>query len=126
MPSDFLVVDDSSVMRKIITKTIREAGYNSEKIHEAGDGKEALKVLKKQTVDLILCDWNMPTMDGMTFVTTLREDKSNSNSEVPIVMVTTEGSMGKIEEALDKGVNDYITKPFDADKLRIKLKKIFK
>lgn len=124
MASEFLVIDDSSVMRKIITKSIKQAGYDTVNILEAGDGEDALSVLKKSVVDLILCDWNMPKMDGLTFVKTLRGDSKNKNNNIPVIMVTTEGSMGKIEEALDSGVTDYITKPFNSDKLKIKLKKI--
>ena len=126
MASGFLIVDDSSVMRKIITKTIAQAGYDTVKILEAGDGQDALSVLSKNEVDLVLCDWNMPKMDGLTFVKTLRGDSNNKNSNIPIIMVTTEGSMGKVEEALDGGATDYITKPFTADKLKMKLAKVLK
>ncbi len=110
-----LVVDDSAVMRKIVIKALVEAGYTD--ITEAGDGKDALA--KVADVDIILTDWNMPLMDGLTFVKEVRK-----RSKIPIVMVTTEGGQREVLEAMKSGVNDYIVKPFTSNVLLHKLEKV--
>ena len=85
-----LIVDDSSVMRKIVERSLRQAGVNLTQVLEAGNGAEALAVLEQNQVDLILCDINMPIMDGLEFVKQLA-GVSNAKG-VPVVMITTEGS----------------------------------
>ena len=110
-----LIVDDSGVMRKIIQKNIKEAKLIVDEFVEAGDGKEALGKLKGQTVDLILCDWNMPNMSGIDFVRTIKSTAEYSN--IPIVMITTEGSESMRQEAENAGVKGYITKPFTPQQL---------
>lgn len=114
-----LIVDDSMVMRKIVVKSLRAAGFDIEPI-EAADGKEALKKVNAK-VQLIITDWNMPQMDGLSFAKKIKEDKNTKH--IPIIMLTTEGSMAKFEEALDCGVDDYVTKPFTPEKLKKKLDK---
>ncbi|MCP5006966.1 MAG: response regulator [Planctomycetes bacterium] len=114
--SKVLLVDDSAVMRKIIQRNIKESGLIVEEFVEAGDGTQALDKVNATELDLILCDWNMPNMSGIEFVKTLRS--LNLPKEVPVVMVTTEGSDAKKTEAKESGANDYITKPFTADQLR--------
>ncbi len=114
--SKVLLVDDSAVMRKIIQRNIKESGLIVEEFVEAGDGAQALDKVNATELDLILCDWNMPNMSGIEFVKTLRS--LNLPKEVPVVMVTTEGSDAKKTEAKESGANDYITKPFTADQLR--------
>ena len=85
-----LIVDDSSVMRKIVERSLRQAGIELEKVVEASNGAEALVALQDNVVDLILCDINMPVMDGLEFV---RQVATVENAKgVPIVMITTEGS----------------------------------
>ena len=107
-----LVVDDSAVMRKIVIKAFGEGGHTD--IVEAKDGKDALS--KAADVDIVFTDWNMPVMDGLTFVKELRK-----TSKVPIVMVTTEGGQKEVLEAMKYGVNDYIVKPFTPSVLISKL-----
>ncbi|MEG3638098.1 response regulator [Magnetococcus sp. PR-3] len=116
-----LIVDDSSVMRKIVTRGLRQAGFAIDEILEAGDGQKALEVLKDNQVDLILSDWNMPNMDGLTFVKEFRKI-----GQTPIVMVTTEGGEGKVNEAVASGANGHIKKPFTPDTLKETLGQFFK
>ena len=111
-----LLVDDSAVMRKIIQRNLKESGLVIDEFLEASDGKQALDVVNKSAVDLILCDWNMPNMSGIEFVKTLRS--LNMPKKIPIVMVTTEGSDAKMAEAKESGADGYLTKPFTADQLR--------
>ncbi len=111
-----LIVDDSSVMRKIIERSLRQAGLDLEKIVEAGNGAEALGVLRDNPVDLILCDINMPVMDGLEFVRQIGTVESAKG--VPIVMITTEGSESHVVQALSAGARGYIRKPFTPDQVK--------
>ena len=110
-----LVVDDSAVMRKIVIKALMEGGHTD--IVEAANGKEALS--KSGDVDVVFTDWNMPVMDGLTFVKEFRKD-----SQVPVIMITTEGGQKEVLEAMKSGVNDYIVKPFTPSVLVSKLESI--
>ena len=114
-----LVVDDSATMRKIIAKGLREAGCPCEVI-EAADGARALEALRGADFDLVLCDINMPGIDGLALVRSARADATIA-SELPIVMITTEGGLEKVEEALAAGATDYLRKPFSSDLLRAKI-----
>lgn len=116
-----LIVDDSLVMRKLIVKSLKQTGVDVDAV-EASDGKDALQKLDPKTIKLIISDWNMPQMDGLTFVKKVKEAKDKKH--IPIIMLTTEGSMAKFEEALNCGVDDYITKPFTPEKLKKKLEKV--
>ena len=116
-----LIVDDSSVMRKIVTRGLRQAGFKIDEILEAGDGAQGLAAATSNQVDLILSDWNMPNMDGLTFVKELRKVQ-----QTPIVMVTTEGGESKVKAAVDSGANGHIKKPFTPDTLRETLGQYFK
>lgn len=112
-----LVIDDSKAMRMVLRKIMGEAGYE---VSEAGDGSEALIRLKElDHVDLMLVDWNMPVMDGLEFVRTVRED--SAYDEIPMMMVTTEDGMDKIVEALEAGANEYVMKPFTSESIIEKL-----
>lgn len=111
-----LIVDDSSVMRKIIERCLRQAGVSISKVHEANDGYEGLSVLQANPVDLILCDINMPTMDGLEFLRALAT--SDEARRIPVVMITTEGSEDRVYEALSNGARGYIRKPFTAEQLK--------
>ena len=113
-----LVVDDSTTMRRIICNSLRAAGFTD--LVEAGDGNEALKQVAG--VELVLTDWNMPGMDGLSLVKALRSQASTSR--VPIIMVTSEGAREEVMEALAAGVNDYIVKPFSRDILAVKVKEV--
>jgi two-component system chemotaxis response regulator CheY len=112
--ANVLIVDDSSVMRKIIMKGIRQAGFDIEETFEAGDGLEALAIVKQQAgLTVVFCDWNMPNMDGLTFVKEARA----AGITTPIVMVTTEGGQESMDSAKAAGADGYISKPFTPEKL---------
>jgi two-component system, chemotaxis family, chemotaxis protein CheY len=111
-----LIVDDSSVMRKIVERSLRQAGLDLAPVLEAGNGAEALAALQKNKVDLILCDINMPVMDGLEFVKKLAGVENAKG--VPVVMITTEGSEGHVVEALSAGARGYIRKPFTPDQVK--------
>jgi two-component system, chemotaxis family, chemotaxis protein CheY len=111
-----LIVDDSSVMRKIVERSLRQAGINLSEVQEASNGAEALGVLDNGSVDLILCDINMPVMDGIEF---LRQVKGVQNAQgVPVVMITTEGSESNVVQALSIGARGYIRKPFTPEQVK--------
>ena len=120
-----LIVDDSSTIRNIIGNVLVELGVKKENISQAHDGISAWDTLKNKHFDLILTDWNMPNMDGLELVDTIR-GKYTSNKDIPIIMITTEGSKDEVLTALDAGVNNFISKPFNAETLRIKLEGLIK
>jgi len=111
-----LIVDDSSVMRKIVERCLRQAGMNLSQVLEASNGTEALALVNEHTLDLILSDINMPVMDGLEFIRHLKKVESAKN--VPIVMITTEGGEKSVLEALSLGANGYIRKPFTPDQVK--------
>jgi two-component system chemotaxis response regulator CheY len=114
MSLDVLLIDDSSVMRKVLTRALRQGGLDIGEIAEAGDGMEAMEVLDQgKGIDVILCDWNMPNMNGLDFVTQARA----KGYEIPIVMVTTESGDERIQQATEAGANGFIHKPFTPDRL---------
>jgi two-component system chemotaxis response regulator CheY len=111
-----LIVDDSSVMRKIVDRSLRQAGIEISQVFEAGNGAEALGVIQANKVDLILCDINMPVMDGLEFIKQLATVENATG--VPVVMITTEGSEAHVVQALACGARGYIRKPFTADQVK--------
>ena len=111
-----LIIDDSSVMRKIVERSLRQAGVPLSQVLEAGNGADALNLLRSQEVDLILSDINMPVMDGLTFVRELR--KEGLAAAVPVVMITTEGSESQVVQAVSSGARGYIRKPFTAEQVK--------
>jgi two-component system, chemotaxis family, chemotaxis protein CheY len=111
-----LIVDDSSVMRKIVERSLQQAGINISQVFEAGNGAEALGALRDNKVDLILCDINMPVMDGLEFVKQLATVENAKG--VPVVMITTEGSEAHVVQALSAGARGYIRKPFTPDQVK--------
>lgn len=111
-----LIVDDSSVMRKIVERSLRQAGIDLSDVFQAGNGAEALGVLKDSAVDLILCDINMPVMDGLEFIKQL-SGVTNAKG-VPVVMITTEGSEAHVVQALSCGARGYIRKPFTPEQVK--------
>lgn len=115
--ANVLIVDDSSTMRKIISRSLRQAGLPIDEIYEAGDGVEGLSVLAGKDVQLILSDINMPNMDGLEFIKQVR----SQGKSMPIVMITTEGGEDILKEAITNGASDSIKKPFTPDQLSEKL-----
>jgi two-component system chemotaxis response regulator CheY len=111
-----LIVDDSSVMRKIIERSLRQAGLDPLVVHEAGSGTEGLDLLRAKKVDLILSDINMPSMDGLEFLRQIRAQ--NLAPGVPVVMITTESSEEHVKQAILAGAQGYIRKPFTAEQVK--------
>jgi two-component system, chemotaxis family, chemotaxis protein CheY len=111
-----LIVDDSSVMRKIVERSLRQAGLEPMVVLEAGSGVEGLQVLSGQSVHLILSDINMPSMDGLEFLRQLRSQ--NLADGVPVVMITTESSEEHVKQAILAGAQGYIRKPFTAEQVK--------
>jgi two-component system chemotaxis response regulator CheY len=111
-----LIVDDSSVMRKIVERALRQAGLDQLLVLEAGSGTDGLELLKAKPVDLILSDINMPAMDGLEFVRQIRGQ--NLAPGVPVVMITTESSEEHVKQAIQAGAQGYIRKPFTAEQVK--------
>jgi two-component system chemotaxis response regulator CheY len=109
-----LIVDDSSVMRKIVERSLLQAGVELSKVFEAGNGAEALAVLAENRVELILCDINMPVMDGPGVCKAAFQNATG----VPVVMITTEGSEAHVLQALSFWARGYIRKPFTPDQVK--------
>jgi two-component system, chemotaxis family, chemotaxis protein CheY len=112
-----LVVDDSGVMRKIIIRSLNAVGVTD--TMEAADGQEGFTLFQANEFDMVLTDWNMPVRTGLELVTDIR----STGSEVPVIMITTEAQKSQVIAAIQAGVTDYLTKPFEADDLRAKLDK---
>ncbi len=112
-----LVVDDSATMRKIIIRALGAVGIDD--AAQAGDGAEAFELFQQESFDLVLTDWNMPNKSGIDLVRDIR----GSGSTVPVVMITTEAEKGRVLEAVQAGISDYLVKPFTPEALQQKLEK---
>ena len=110
-----LLVDDSRTIRNIQKNVLKQLGHTD--IEEAEDGVQALAAFNQQVPDLMLVDWNMPNMDGITLIRKIRE----INQEVPMIMCTTEAEKTRVLEAVKAGVNNYIVKPFTVESLGEKI-----
>ncbi|MEN6331178.1 MAG: response regulator [Smithella sp.] len=115
-----LVVDDFATMRKVVRNLLKQGGY--EDIVEAEDGVMALKALKSQKIDFIVSDWNMPNMTGLELLKAVRADEELAKT--PFLMVTAEALQDNVVAAVKAGVSNYIVKPFTAEVLNEKIKKI--
>ncbi|MEP3275291.1 MAG: response regulator [Stappiaceae bacterium] len=114
-----LVVDDSSVIRKVARRILEDLQFE---INEAEDGKEALEECRSDMPDAILLDWNMPVMDGLEFLTALRQEQGG---EKPVVVFcTTENDVAHIAKAIRAGANEYIMKPFDREIVESKFQEV--
>jgi len=119
MAKTLMIVDDSATMRKIIMRTVRMSGLEFESTEEAGNGVEALEKLDSTPVDIMLCDVNMPEMNGSELVKKVRE--SSAYDSTKIIMVSTESSQDFIDGVLADGANGFITKPFTPEKFQEEL-----
>ena len=118
-----MVVDDSGIMRKMVMKSLLESKLANFMFTEAVDGQDALAKFDPKVIKIMFVDWNMPNMTGIELVRKIRE---TAPTHVPIVMITTEGTMGRVEEALDQcGVDGYVVKPFTVEVLQKKLGPLF-
>ncbi|KAI5913824.1 MAG: chemotaxis response regulator CheY [Proteobacteria bacterium] len=117
----FLVVDDFSTMRRIVRNLLKELGYAN--VDEAEDGAVALQKLNAAPFDFVVTDWNMPNMDGLTLLQTIR--RTPQFKHLPVLMITAEAKKENIIAAAQSGASGYIVKPFTAATLAEKLEKIF-
>jgi two-component system chemotaxis response regulator CheY len=117
MSSRVLIADDSSTMRKIIIRSLQAVGVSE--VTEAADGTEAIAKFQPGLFDMVLTDWNMPGKSGLEVV----QDIRGRDAKIPIIMVTTEAEKGRVMQAIQAGVSDYLVKPFTAETLREKLTK---
>ncbi len=116
MSFNVLVVDDSSAMRAVIKKIIAMSGFKMDECWEAGSGKEALETLSHAWVDVIISDINMPEMNGLELIGRLKGDELYK--EIPVIIVSTEGSAERMREAFVQGAQGFIKKPFLPEDLR--------
>jgi len=116
MAFNVLIVDDSSSMRAIIRKIMKVSGFNIGELLEAADGKEAIKVLTDEWVDLVLADINMPNMNGLELISEMKKDEMLKS--IPVVMITAEGSEKRIQESMKLGASGYIKKPFLTEEIK--------
>ncbi|MBD1227743.1 chemotaxis response regulator CheY [Xenorhabdus griffiniae] len=117
----FLVVDDFSTMRRIVRNLLKELGFNN--VDEAQDGVEALTKLRTAEFDFVISDWNMPNIDGLELLKTIRGEEKLA--ALPVLMVTAEAKKENIIAAAQAGASGYVVKPFTAAILEEKLNKIF-
>ncbi|MFT3758639.1 chemotaxis response regulator CheY [Thauera sp.] len=117
----FLVVDDFSTMRRIVRNLLKELGYTN--VDEAEDGAIALQKLTSAQFDFVVTDWNMPNMDGLTLLQTIR--RTPQLKHLPVLMITAEAKKENIIAAAQAGASGYVVKPFTAATLAEKLQKIF-
>ena len=117
-----LVVDDFATMRRILKNILKQIGFT--KIIDADDGSTALAMLKKNKVDLIISDWNMPMVSGLELLKAVRSDESIK--DMPFLMVTAESQKDSVVQAIQAGVSNYVVKPFTPDTIKEKLEQIFK
>ena len=116
MSYSILIVDDSLPMRSVIKRTFKAAGYGNSQFHEAANGKEGLELMKNDWIDIVITDYNMPVMDGLTFIKIIKKD--DLLKDIPVVVISTEGNDAKIKEFMGSGAAGYITKPFTPETIR--------
>ena len=116
MAFNILLVDDSATVRAVISKALKLAGVDINALYQAGNGEEALEVLEKDWVDLVFCDISMPVMDGEELVTAM--NTNGMIDTIPVVIVSSAGSEPRVARLREKGVRDYIQKPFTPERIR--------
>ncbi|MDC7234204.1 MAG: response regulator [Spirochaetales bacterium] len=119
-----LIIDDSGVMRRIHKNTLIENKIPEEALIEAADGKEALQLASKNEINLFLVDWNMPNLDGLSFVERIRNTERYKTT--PIIMVTSEAAKYNVIQAITAGVTDYVVKPIQGTVLWDKISNYIK
>jgi len=122
MAYNILIVDDSFPMRAVIKKVIKASGFNIGELFEAGNGQQALQILNEQWLDLVLTDYNMPDMNGLELLKAMKSQETLA--DIPVVIVTTEGSDQRVEEFLNQGAVAYIKKPFTPEQIKSHLNQI--
>jgi two-component system chemotaxis response regulator CheY len=119
MAKTIMAIDDSASIRQVVSITLKKAGYE---VIEASDGKDALNKLSGQKVHLMICDVNMPNMDGITFLKTVRQDPSYKFT--PIIMLTTESQEAKKQEGRAAGAKAWVVKPFKPEQMLAAIEKL--
>lgn len=114
-----LIVDDSSIVRRLASKLLEEIGFECT---QAEDGQQALDACKIKMPDVMLLDWNMPVMNGIDCLKTVREFPGGE--DIKIIFCSTHSEMEQIQEALEAGADEYIMKPFDRDILKTKFRQV--
>lgn len=122
MAYNVLIVDDSFPMRAVIKKVIKASGFDIGEFFEAANGREALSVLDQQWLDLVLTDYNMPDMNGLDLLNQMKQ--SDVLKDIPVVIVTTEGSEKRLAEFIEQGALAYIRKPFTPEQIKAQLNQI--
>ncbi len=122
MAYNILIVDDSFPMRAVIKKVIKASGFNVGELLEAGNRHEALDVMNRQWLDLVLTDYNMPDMNGLELLQAIK--CSDTLADIPVVVVTTEGGDRRVQQFLSQGVAAYIKKPFTPEQIKTCLNRI--
>ncbi|MBF0228411.1 MAG: chemotaxis response regulator CheY [Desulfamplus sp.] len=117
-----LIVDDFATMRRILKNILKQIGFKN--LLEADDGTTAMEALEKNDIDLVISDWNMPKMTGLELLKWVRANKRYAKT--PFLMVTAEAQKQNVIEAVQAGVSNYVVKPFTAEAISEKLKKILK
>jgi two-component system chemotaxis response regulator CheY len=121
---NFLIIDDSMVIRNIHKNVLKEQGFSEENMFEADNGLTALEIAEKQDIGFFLVDWNMPGMNGLDFIKKIRSNPKYT--QTPIVMVTSEAAKYNVMEAIDAGATNYVIKPIHGDVLWKKIEKYVK
>jgi len=122
MAYNVLLVDDSAAMRSFVRRVLELSGLEVGRCLQAGNGQEALDVLRNEWVDVVLTDINMPTMDGEQFVRRMVEDESLRS--IPVLVVSTDKTDRRVRQMLTLGAKGYVTKPFLPETLRAELEKV--
>ena len=117
MPLNVLIVDDSSAIRKILRRVLTQTEIDIDQMYEAGDGVEALEKLQNNDISLVLSDINMPNMDGLELLQHVKSGKR----DIPVIMISTEGSQPKVLRAVELGARGYVRKPFTAEQIKEKI-----
>ena len=107
------MIDDASVVREVIVKNLQKIGFEENNIFQADDGLAGVNILRAEKIDLIISDWNMPKMDGLELLHTIKQYPELAS--IPFIMITSETEKDKVDEAFKAGVNQYICKPFKPD-----------
>ena len=116
MELNILLVDDSATVRGLVARALRLAGLPLGNVLQAGNGAEALEVLKSKDVDVVVTDLHMPEMDGLTLIRHLRADPMHK--DLPVIVVSTEGGAERIAEARELGISAYLRKPFKPEQVK--------
>ncbi len=116
MTFSILVVDDSLPMRGVLKKTLRAAGYGASEFLEAENGEKALELLGQAPVDIVITDFNMPVMNGLEMLDAMQAKEEMRR--IPVIVVSTEGSLEKVTQIINQGASGYVKKPFSPEQIR--------